>query len=84
MCDLSSDIFRRDRIVLTHCFSEMIIVTSDYHRARAQYVFEREFADVPGKMSFVGVETDEAVCELDVDELKRYEKPARETIKRRT
>ena len=62
---------------------KILVITSDYHQARARYVFEREYADTNVKIAFSIAQTDEAACELDLEALKRHEREALERLKRR-
>lgn len=59
-----------------------VVVTSDYHIARARFVFRREFADTRIVLFFIGVQTDEASCELDLPELKRHEREALQRLRK--
>ena len=63
-------------IALNYGVAHILVVTSDYHEARARYVFEREFADTHVEIAFSIAPTDEAACELDLDALKRHEREA--------
>lgn len=51
----------------------VVIVTSDYHVARARFLFEREYGDLDVSIVFVAACTDEARCELDLVALKQHE-----------
>ena len=62
--------------------ARILVVTSDYHQARAQYVFEREYADTNVEIAFSIAQTDEAACELDLEALKEHEREALERLKR--
>ena len=68
-------------IVLKYRVPEIVVVTSDYHAARAHYVFEREFADTGVRISFLASQTDEAVCEFDLDAQKKHEQQALAKLK---
>jgi uncharacterized SAM-binding protein YcdF (DUF218 family) len=59
-----------------------VVVTSDYHVDRARYVFEREFAGAGVALEFVGTETDESRCRLDLAALKKHEREALARLKR--
>ena len=63
-------------IVVSHGASIVAVVTSDYHLARARFVFSREFADTAVCMLFVGVPTDEARCEFDLASQEEHERKA--------
>jgi uncharacterized SAM-binding protein YcdF (DUF218 family) len=69
-------------IVLSYGVAHILVVTSDYHEARARYVFEREFADTHVEIAFSIAPTDEAACELDLNALKRHEGEALQRLKR--
>jgi uncharacterized SAM-binding protein YcdF (DUF218 family) len=69
-------------IALKYGVAHILVVTSDYHAARARYVFEREFADTGVEIAFSIAQTDEAARELDLDALKRHEGEALERLKR--
>jgi uncharacterized SAM-binding protein YcdF (DUF218 family) len=68
-------------IVLKYYFSNILVVTSDYHLTRAKYIFEKGYADVSGELSYIAVATDESACEIDLLELKRHEITALEKLK---
>ena len=53
-----------------------VVVTSDYHAARARFVFERELADTAIVLLLVSTETDEASCQLDLAALRQHERRA--------
>jgi len=69
-------------IVRQYEVQEILVITSDYHQARARYVFEREFADTDVEIAFSVAQTDEAACELDLEALKRHERQALERLRR--
>ena len=69
-------------IVLKYGVERILVITSDYHQARARYVFEREYADTNVEIAFSIAQTDEAACELDLEALKRHEREALERLKR--
>jgi uncharacterized SAM-binding protein YcdF (DUF218 family) len=52
------------------------VVTSDYHVARARWVFRREFADTDITLLFVATETNEGRCRLDLAALRAHEREA--------
>ncbi|MFP4282577.1 MAG: YdcF family protein [Opitutales bacterium] len=58
------------------------VITSDYHLARARYVFQREFRDTGLALEFVGTPTDESAAELDYAALKAHEAAALERLQR--
>ena len=59
----------------------ILVITSDYHQDRARYVFEKEFADTDVRIEFSIAQTDETVCELDLEALKQHEEAALERLK---
>jgi uncharacterized SAM-binding protein YcdF (DUF218 family) len=63
-------------IILKFGVREILVITSDYHVDRAQYVFEKEFADTDVTIRFSVSRTDETRCLLDLDALKRHEREA--------
>lgn len=68
-------------IVLKYRVLAIVVVTSDYHLDRARYVFEREFVDTEVRIVFSVTQTDEAVCELDLEALKKHEREALAKLK---
>jgi uncharacterized SAM-binding protein YcdF (DUF218 family) len=60
----------------------ILVVTSDFHQARARYVFEREFDDTDVEIAFAVAQTDETACVLDLAALKRHEREALACLKR--
>lgn len=69
-------------IVREYGAKRIVVITSDYHQDRARYVFEKEFAGTNVRIEFSIAQTDEAVCELDLEALKRHEREALERLKR--
>lgn len=63
-------------IVLKYRVPAIVVVTSDYHVDRARYVFEREFADTKVRIEFLVSQTDEEVCEFDLEAQKKHEREA--------
>jgi len=51
-----------------------VVVTSDYHAARARYVFERVYRDVA--LEYAICTTDEKRCDLDLPALRVHEQEA--------
>jgi uncharacterized SAM-binding protein YcdF (DUF218 family) len=68
-------------IVMKYGVPEIVVVTSDYHAARARYVFEREFADTGVRTSFLASQTDEAACEFNLDAQKKHEQQSLAKLK---
>lgn len=58
-----------------------IVVTSDYHEARARYIFERTYKDI--ELSFSVCATDPERCEFDLELQKRHEAESLERLKQR-
>ena len=52
---------------------KIIVITSDYHLARAKYIFEREFQELKIPIEFAAATTNKENCEVDLDALIRYE-----------
>jgi vancomycin permeability regulator SanA len=69
-------------IVQRYGVTAILVITSDYHEDRARYVFEKEFSDTGVKITFCVAQTDEAVCEFDLEAQKRHEREALERLKR--
>ena len=61
-------------IVLQHGVPEILVVTSDFHQGRAQYIFDREFAETKVRVSFSVCETDETNCPFDMVMQKNHER----------
>lgn len=51
-----------------------IVVTSDYHAARARYIFERVYRDIA--LEYAICATDEETCDLDLPALQAHEREA--------
>jgi uncharacterized SAM-binding protein YcdF (DUF218 family) len=68
-------------IVLKHGVGQIVVVTSDYHEARARYIFEREFADTDVLLQFSVSRTDEETCEFDLAAQKQHERESLERMK---
>jgi len=63
-------------ILLNHGATAVVVVTSDYHLARARFVFGEEFAGTGIVFLFIGVPTDDRECELDLRGLRKHEREA--------
>lgn len=61
-------------IVQAYGARHAIIVTSDYHHARARYIFERVYHDI--ELEWAICTTDEATCEFDLQAQKAHEQAA--------
>ena len=68
------DASRSKPIVLKHWVGQIVVVTSDFHEARARFIFEREFADTDVVIQFSVARTDEENCEFDLAALKQHER----------
>ena len=68
-------------IIMKYRAPEIAVVTSDYHAARARYVFERELANTGVRISFLASQTDEAACQFDLDAQKKHEQQALAKLK---
>lgn len=67
-------------IVKRHGARTAIVVTSDYHGPRAEYVFCRGYRDIA--LAFALCPTDEKTCELDLAALLVHEREALARLKR--
>ena len=68
-------------IALATGLKRALVITSDYHLARAEFVFEKEFSGTDIALSFIATKTDESLGELDYASLKAHEKAALERLK---
>jgi uncharacterized SAM-binding protein YcdF (DUF218 family) len=68
-------------IVRGHGARRAIVVTSDYHAARARYVFEHLYRDVA--LEFAVCATDPDCCDLDLVALQAHERVALARLKAR-
>ena len=66
-------------IVKRYGAAHVIVVTSDYHGARAEYVFRRAYPDI--QLSFSLCTTDRETCELDLVALESHERAALARLK---
>jgi len=66
-------------VARAHGAQRAIVVTSDYHEARARYLFEQVYCDIA--LEFSICITDEANCDIDLASLKAHEKAALERLK---
>ena len=62
---------------------QIVVITSDYHLDRAQYIFEYEFVDTGIELEFSVCETDEELCEFDLVSQKEHEKKSLTRLKLR-
>ncbi|MDQ8202232.1 YdcF family protein [Pelagicoccus sp. SDUM812003] len=58
----------------------IVVITSDYHLARARYLFEKEYKTLSLSMLFIGVRTDESLCEFDLPSQIQHEKRSLERL----
>lgn len=68
-------------ILLKYQVREAIIITSDYHFDRANYIFDRYFSDTEIHFQFSITNTNESVCEFDLEPIIRHEKEALAKLK---
>ena len=68
-------------IIIRYGAPEIAVVTSDYHAARARYVFEREFANTGVRINFLASQTVEAACGFNLDAQKKHEQQALAKLK---
>lgn len=67
-------------IVVSQGARTVTVITSDYHLARARFVFTREFKTIPVSLLFISVPTDESRCECDLASQKRHEQESLKTL----
>lgn len=60
----------------------VMIVTSDFHLDRTQYIFERAFLGTGVILSFSVSRTDEVKCGMDIEIQKGHEREALERLKK--
>lgn len=65
-------------IAQAHGARHVIVVTSDYHEARARYVFKQVYRDID--LEFSICTTDKANCDLDMAAQKAHEQAALERL----
>ena len=63
--------------VREHNINNVVVVTSDYHLARAQRIFETAFADLHVTLTFSPSITDRVNCDLDIESLEQHERTTR-------
>lgn len=68
-------------IVESQRAKNIVVVTSDYHLLRARYLFEREFSDLDLSICFTGVQTEESLCEFDLQSQIEHEKKSLRRLK---
>lgn len=61
-------------IILNYHVEDILVVTSDFHYARARYIFEREYSDTKIQIRFSLSDTDERTCGFDLKSQKIHEK----------
>jgi len=59
--------------ILKYNVTELLVITSDFHHARAQYIFEQDFANTNINIRFSLCKTDEKNCEFDLESQKAHE-----------
>jgi uncharacterized SAM-binding protein YcdF (DUF218 family) len=69
-------------IILKHSINRIIIVTSDYHLNRAEYIFNQVYKHMNVNIFFSTARTDIKNSELDILKLIKHEEFALEKIKR--
>ena len=65
-------------------WADIIVVTSDYHYARSQYIFEKEYSDTDIRIHFSLCNTIESACEFDLKRQKAHEVEALKRLKEMT
>ena len=68
-------------IVASHGAPVAVIITSDYHVARARFVFTRDFSEIPVSLLFIGTPTDKDHCEFDLASQVEHERNALKKLK---
>lgn len=61
-------------IMVKYNVDDILVVTSDFHYDRAQYIFEREYSGSKIRISFSLCITDESTCGFDLKSQKIHEK----------
>ena len=67
--------------IIKYNIQNLIVVTSDYHYDRAQYIFEREYSNNNLRIQFSLCHTDENTCEFDLKSQKVHEEEALKKLK---
>ena len=68
-------------IVQKYRVKHIIVITSDYHFDRAQFVFEKEYSDVDVKIEYSISQTNETTCDIDLIPIKQHEIRALKILK---
>ncbi len=63
-------------IVVKNGFTQMLVITSDYHIDRAKKIFAREYSNSNVKIEYSVSITNEEKCEIDLISIKKHEKKA--------
>ncbi|MEM7029550.1 MAG: YdcF family protein [Chloroflexota bacterium] len=63
-------------IILNEGVSEVLVITSDFHKDRAAYIFRRAFADTHIQLSFAVCQTNAALYPFDLDAQREHEQNA--------
>ncbi|HEX3043599.1 MAG TPA: YdcF family protein [Bacillota bacterium] len=61
--------------------ANVTIITSDYHLARAEYIFREIYQDLQLNLTFLAAPSDEEQSELDIKDLKKHEANALQKLK---
>jgi uncharacterized SAM-binding protein YcdF (DUF218 family) len=69
-------------IILKYNVKDILVVTSDFHSDRAQYIFEREYSEANINIRFSLCNTDESTCGFDLKGQKIHEKISLQNLKR--
>jgi uncharacterized SAM-binding protein YcdF (DUF218 family) len=59
------------------------IITSDYHLARAEYIFREIYRDLDLNLTFLAAPSDEEGSELNIKELKKHETNALQKLQQK-
>lgn len=63
-------------LLIKYGVKDALIITSDYHSERAQYIFHDTFVGSGIQYQFSITNTNESICEFDLKPIKRHEKEA--------
>lgn len=69
-------------IVEKYPVTDLTIITSDYHLARAEYIFREVYRELPFDLIFLAAPSAEARSEMDIKDLKQHEARALEKLKK--
>ncbi len=70
-------------IIVKYNVEDILVVSSDFHYARARYIFESEYFDTNIRIRFSLSDTEESTCGFDLKSQKVHEKNALRKLKGR-